>query len=227
MLPAGHWILHYGWAVTHIRSEIIRISGQAKGLNRVRLLEAAAEEFAGHGLAGANINRISVAAGLAKGTVYNYFPSKEALFLAVVQEACERVVRHAGRLAPATTRERLLAVLAADVELARENEAFARVMAREALSGDPRLFQRIVSAAEPFISQVEQILREGAERGEVRSDVPVSELALLFTGLDLLALTQHWSTGGAWPRLEDIPGLVVRQFLEGASVPAGQERSRP
>lgn len=206
---------------------MIRISEQAKGRNRVRLLEAAAEEFAVHGLAGANINRISVAAGLAKGTVYNYFPSKEELFLAVAREACDRVVRRSGRAAPATTRERLLAVVAADVEVAQENEAFYRVLAREALSGDPRSFQRIVSAAEPFITRVEQILLEGAERGEVRPDVPVSELALLFAGLDLLALTQHWSTGGAWPRLQDIPGLVVRQFLEGASAPADQEGGRP
>jgi AcrR family transcriptional regulator len=202
---------------------MIRITERAKGLNRVRLLEAAAAEFAGHGLAGANINRISVAAGLAKGTVYNYFPSKEELFEAVVREACDLAVRRAGRSTAATTRERLLAMAAADVEVARENEAFARVMAREALSGDPISFQRIVSAAEPFISQVEQILRDGVERGEVRPDVPVSELALLFAGMDLLALTQHWSTAGAWPRLEDIPGLVVRQFLEGARGPASQE----
>jgi AcrR family transcriptional regulator len=206
---------------------MIRITGRAKGLNRVRLLEAAAGEFAEHGLVGAKINRISVAAGLGKGTVYNYFPSKEELFAAVVREACDRVVRRAGRVRPATTREQLLAVVTADVAVARENEAFYRVIAREALSGDPRSFQRIVSAAEPFIMRVEQILREGVERGEVRSDVPVSELALLFTGLDLLALTQHWSTAGVWPQLDDIPGLVVRQFLEGAGAQADDERSRP
>ena len=206
---------------------MVRITERAKGLNRVRLLEAAAREFASHGLAGANINRISLAAGLAKGTVYNYFPSKEALFAAVVQEACDRVVSDASRHAATTTRERLLAMVAADVELARENEAFARVMTREALSGDPVAFQRIVSAAEPFLSRVEQILRDGAERGEVRRDVPVSELALLLTGLHLLLLTQHWSTEGAWPRLDDIPAFAVRQFLEGAAAPADGKGNQP
>jgi AcrR family transcriptional regulator len=206
---------------------MVRITGQAREANRVRLLEAAAAEFAAHGLAGANINRISVAAGLAKGTVYNYFPSKEELFAAVAREACDRAVARSARPAGATTRDRLLALAAADVEVARENEAFYRVLAREALSADPASFQRIVSAAEPFIARVEQILADGVEAGEVRTDVPVSELALMFSGLDLLALTQHWSTAGAWPRLEDIPGLVVRQFLEGASAPADQEGGRP
>jgi len=206
---------------------MVRITGEAKEVNRVRLLEAAAAEFAAYGLAGANINRISVAAGLAKGTVYNYFPSKEELFAAVAREACDRAVARSARLTRATTRDRLLALAAADVEVARDNEAFYRVLAREALSGDPASFQRIVSAAEPFIARVEQILRDGVEAGEVRADVPVSELALMFAGLDLLLLTQHWSTAGAWPRLEDIPGLVVRQFLEGARAPADQERTSP
>jgi AcrR family transcriptional regulator len=48
------------------------------------LLEAATEEFAREGYNGANINRISKAAGFAKGTIYNYFPSKRALMLALI-----------------------------------------------------------------------------------------------------------------------------------------------
>jgi AcrR family transcriptional regulator len=48
------------------------------------LLEAATAEFARAGYHGANINRISRAAGFAKGTIYNYFPSKRALMLALI-----------------------------------------------------------------------------------------------------------------------------------------------
>jgi AcrR family transcriptional regulator len=51
---------------------------------RRSLLEAATDEFAREGYNGANINRISKAAGYAKGTIYNYFPSKRALMLALV-----------------------------------------------------------------------------------------------------------------------------------------------
>ena len=46
------------------------------------LLAAATREFAREGYAGANVNRISKAAGFAKGTIYNYFSSKRALDLA-------------------------------------------------------------------------------------------------------------------------------------------------
>lgn len=50
------------------------------------LLDAATVEFAREGYHGANINRISTAAGFAKGTIYNYFPSKRALMLALIDE---------------------------------------------------------------------------------------------------------------------------------------------
>jgi AcrR family transcriptional regulator len=42
------------------------------------------------------VNRISVAAGLAKGTIYNYFPSKRELFLAVVEEASAQAAAGVG-----------------------------------------------------------------------------------------------------------------------------------
>jgi len=56
---------------------------------RQALLKAAVHEFATKGFADANINRISTAAGFAKGTIYNYFPSKEALMVALLTQLAE------------------------------------------------------------------------------------------------------------------------------------------
>jgi len=60
------------------------------------------------------------------------------------------------------------------------------------------------------------ILRDGVERGEVRGDVPVERLALVFVGLGDLMLLQHWGSGGAWPSLEELPAFVTKLFLRGA-----------
>jgi len=57
---------------------------QVMSETRRLLLDAATAEFAREGYNGANINRISRAAGFAKGTIYNYFPSKRALMLALI-----------------------------------------------------------------------------------------------------------------------------------------------
>jgi AcrR family transcriptional regulator len=53
---------------------------------RASLVRSALAEFAQYGFEQANVNRISEKAGFAKGTVYNYFPSKQALMLALIEE---------------------------------------------------------------------------------------------------------------------------------------------
>jgi AcrR family transcriptional regulator len=50
---------------------------------RQRLLDAALEEFAAHGIAGARVDRIAAAARSNKAQIYHYFGSKDALFEAV------------------------------------------------------------------------------------------------------------------------------------------------
>jgi AcrR family transcriptional regulator len=204
-----------------------RLTAESKSENRRRLLEAAADGFARKGLDDANINEISLAAGFAKGTVYNYFDSKEELFLAVVEEACELAAAGSREVsAGAPTRERLRAAVASDVEWARAHEAFARVLVREVLTPNPRFYQRVLEAAAPFISRVREILADGVGRGEVRADLPVEELALVFVGFDDLALIQHWGSAGAWPPLEQIPELVTGLFLEGAAPRPGEGAGR-
>jgi AcrR family transcriptional regulator len=47
---------------------------------RAKIMEAARDEFAAHGFAGARIEAIARRAGLSKQLLYHYFPSKEALF---------------------------------------------------------------------------------------------------------------------------------------------------
>jgi AcrR family transcriptional regulator len=195
----------------------MRVTSKQKQAHRARLLEAAAAEFAAAGVDGANVNRISLAAGLAKGTIYNYFPSKRELFLAVVAEASAQTATGVSTVpddAPIT--ERLQAILESDVDWVRDHEDFARVLVREALAGDPRFQPEILEAAAPFVERVAEIIAAGVERGEVRDDLAVDRLALLFSGLCELVVTLHWGAGGGWPELDEIPALVTSLFLDGA-----------
>jgi len=58
---------------------------------RERLIEAAAEEFAAYGFAGARVDRIAAAAQSNKAQIYHYFGSKDQLFEAVFDELVVRV----------------------------------------------------------------------------------------------------------------------------------------
>jgi AcrR family transcriptional regulator len=197
-----------------------RVSAPIKRATRERLLEAAAHEFARLGLERANIDAISLAAGYAKGTICNYFSSKEELFLAVVEEACAQAAA-SSRVEPgASAREQLRATLAAFCDWARADEPFARVLVRECLMGAPELHARVIRAEAPLLDAIEVILREGSERGELRDDVPRETLALAIAGLTDLALAKHWASDGGAPTLEEIPELVLTLLL-GAGAPAG------
>ena len=50
-----------------------------------QIIEAACEEFGEHGLAGARLDDIARRAGVAKGTIYLYFPNKEELFREMIR----------------------------------------------------------------------------------------------------------------------------------------------
>ncbi|MEM8536491.1 MAG: TetR/AcrR family transcriptional regulator [Pseudomonadota bacterium] len=57
-----------------------------KDARPAEIVAAGINEFAEYGFERARLDRIARSAGIAKGTIYLYFPSKEALFLAAVEE---------------------------------------------------------------------------------------------------------------------------------------------
>lgn len=65
----------------------MRISEKTKQQTRARILEKAAELFGAKGFEALTTREIAQAAGLASGTMFNYFPSKETLAMTMVGEA--------------------------------------------------------------------------------------------------------------------------------------------
>jgi TetR/AcrR family transcriptional regulator, mexJK operon transcriptional repressor len=61
---------------------------------RTQILAGAASVFAADGYEGASMARIAAVAGVSKGTLYNHFDSKAALFTAYVGEKCDHYLAH-------------------------------------------------------------------------------------------------------------------------------------
>jgi AcrR family transcriptional regulator len=192
---------------------MVKVTVDVKEITRARLLAAAAQEFARAGFERANVDGISLAAGYAKGTIYNYFPSKEELFLAVVEEASAQAAATAPAPADASAWERLMAVLAGFCSWAEHQDPLARVLVRECLMGTPGLYPQVISAEWPLTAQLEAIIADGIHDGELLGDTSADLLALAIAGLTDLALAQHWATGGARPSFAEIPALVLTLLL--------------
>jgi AcrR family transcriptional regulator len=89
-------------------------SEQEKELIGKRLLENGYRLFSAYGLKKTNIDEIALAAGISKGAFYNFYESKEALFMEVIEQAEVRVRREVMAVIDqpgATPRARLYAVL--------------------------------------------------------------------------------------------------------------------
>jgi AcrR family transcriptional regulator len=75
--------------------DVAPIGSSVRGKRGGSILEAARREFLASGFRRTSVSSIARAAGVAKGTVYLYWQSKEAIFRAVVQAIIEAMLRDA------------------------------------------------------------------------------------------------------------------------------------
>jgi AcrR family transcriptional regulator len=71
----------------------MRVTAEAKELTRQRILEAAKELFQSAGFEATTTRDIAREAGIAAGTLFNYFPTKEAIVLALVMTSGPQTTR--------------------------------------------------------------------------------------------------------------------------------------
>ncbi len=133
------------------------------------ILDAAMGEFGERGFHEASISTITKRAGVALGSFYTYFDSKDAVFRALVRDLSDRVRDHVGpaiRAAPdqiAAERAGLVSFL----DFVRGHKAIYRVI-DEAEFVDPESFRLHYSTT---AERIAERLQAAAARGEVRGDV--------------------------------------------------------
>jgi AcrR family transcriptional regulator len=156
-----------------------------KQANRAAILEAARQVFAELGYGAATVRDIVRGTDLATGTFYNYFPDKEAVFRALLDESAAEVrsVARAARRAAGSLEEFVsdayrayFAFLAFDpqfFELVRRNAGTIRTQFAEPAFG--------IGAAE-----LEEDLREGAAAGAIAPDqIAYMAAAMVGTAFEL------------------------------------------
>jgi len=180
---------------------------------RRKLLDAAIAEFAAQGYAQANINHISRAAGFAQGTIYNYFPSKRALFAAVVGDIAARqrdLVLQAAAIAssPAARLERFLA---AGFAFAQGFPTAAQLIAHALYGADPEARALAEHACEALFTYVEREIVLAGQREKAFRPIDPRLAAAAILAIYLGGCAAHSSA--AMLRLN--PRAVAALLLEG------------
>jgi len=133
------------------------------------IVEAAAQVFARHGYAAGTTNRIAERAGVSIGTLYQYFPNKDAILIALIERHLQEgesilapLLAELAENAP-PVRNMLERVLAALLELHRHQPVLHRVLFEEA-PRPPQLRDRLERAFEDASAALARYL---ASRPEV------------------------------------------------------------
>ena len=113
----------------------MRVNAETKVATRRRILEAARARFSQAGFEAATTREIASDAGIATGTLFNYFPSKEAIVLAMVAEALGEARHKAeGRRQGESLEEDLFGLIAAELRSLRPHRPYLRPVLETALS---------------------------------------------------------------------------------------------
>ncbi len=188
-----------------------------KSQNRLRLIHSAVEAFAAQGLKGANINLISTGAGLGKGTVYNYFPSKEELFAVVIDWAGAQLVPEIKKAQPSegAIDRRLKGLISALLGFYRERPELAKMLIRCVSAHRVEHQRAILAAFEPFLARLQDVLSAGIERRELRPDLDPFLSAVTLWGMVNHQAAFHWLVSTRPLDPDGVAELVLAYFLAG------------
>jgi AcrR family transcriptional regulator len=140
--------------------------------SRARIIEAATEEFAAHGLAGARVERIARRARVNKQLLYHHYGDKKQLFGEVLHRM---VVETSALLASSTEPDQLVTLLAEAV--GDEEGRWLRLLQWEALEAGAGEVVREDERAEEM-AQFVALVREGQAHGGLPADLDAAQLGL-------------------------------------------------
>lgn len=178
---------------------------------RTHLLEAAAHEFAQHGYAGANVNRIAAIAGFSVGTVYNHFPSKRELMLAFIDEIGARHVDFILKQVMEETdpARRMQRFFTTGFEFVQTNLIESRAIFNTLNGPDEAFRQRLFEIYAPLFDLLnKEILNPGMVRGDFRPDMPATTSSLIML-IYLGAGSQFTPDGKHWIAAKEVAEFVV------------------
>lgn len=151
------------------------LAAQEREARRAAILAAALDQFVTRGFGASRLEDVARAAGVAKGTLYLYFPHKQALFEAIVKDTISPVLADVAELLPTFGGDtRALLGFIAETLITRLLEGPASGILRLMIAEGPR-FPELAAfhhreVVERGMGLVRAVMERGLVRGEITSD---------------------------------------------------------
>jgi TetR/AcrR family fatty acid metabolism transcriptional regulator len=168
------------------------------GDKRDRILAAAVKVFARSGFHATRVSEVAKAAGVADGTIYLYFKSKDELLLSLFQDRVDKLLAFMRDELPkqADAPARLRAVINMQLGVLEHERDLAEVIT-VILRQSTRLMKEFAAPHfTAYLDAIAKIVAEGQAAGDFRTDVsPHVAARAIFGALDGITLT--WALGRA------------------------------
>ncbi|CAH1190217.1 HTH-type transcriptional regulator BetI [Paenibacillus auburnensis] len=182
------------------------------------ILDAAYELFGSEGFYETKMSEVAERAGIAKGTVYLYFKSKEELFMAVTRRDCEDFLQRLEELLQAcsTLADKLSAIAGHHLLYYYERKQHTKLFFR-APNNNPELMAYMARFMEEYMQSVMKVMQEsGAAEPELLAESYIGMLDRL--KMDIM-LRPGFSEADAHKRAEFAAGLFIHGALGSRHAP--------
>jgi AcrR family transcriptional regulator len=160
------------------------------------------------------MEEIAAAAGVAKGTLYLYFQSKDDLIQALITQVGENILRdlEAALVAPGTPPEKLIRLVSVLLEYLNRERLLFPIYARELVQGEGEFRdgfrRRSQELEEQFVALVTDLFAEGIAAGQF---IPANPRLLTFLLRGLIRATGYYqkSEGQADAAKEALPVILT------------------
>ena len=167
--------------------------------SRPRIFAAAAREFAAHGFAGANVDRIARAARLNKAMIYYHFKSKADLYREILRDMFQSAAVRVNAVADSsmTPEDKIRGFVESIALEAEARPHFPPIWFREIADGGSHLDPATLSHIAGIVKRLGEIIREGVDAGRFQ---PVN-LLLLHGGI-VGPMLLYFASGGLRLRID-------------------------
>ena len=181
-----------------------------------QIIDAAIRVFARNGYYNSRVSDIAREAGIASGTIYLYFETKDEILVTLFRERMAEWVASVRRevAAERDPLAKIRKIVALHFKVLEDNPELAEVVQVELRQGQK--FFRGASAHEvsAYFTVINDVLEEGAASGQIRRDLPVKiATKMLFGAMDQMATS--WVLGKRAYRLTEAADPVATIFLQG------------
>jgi TetR/AcrR family transcriptional regulator len=156
--------------------------------NSTTILDAALDVFSQQGFRGATLDQIADVAGLSKPNLLYYFPSKEAVHTALLNQLLRTWLDPLRAMDPeGDPVAEIMAYVHRKLELSRDFPRESRLFANEMLQGAPRMRDVIEGDLKALVDEKAAVLQAWMDQGRIAKLPPVH---LIFS---IWAMTQHYA----------------------------------